>query len=258
VETTSALPRLGATDRPDAWWVPPLATGLGLAVFGVYAAFAAIQGSHYLYEGGGARYLSPFYSPDLESLFGFEVPFSPALLVIWAPLGLRLTCYYYRKAYYRSYFLAPPACAVTGLDRRYRGESKFPLVLQNVHRYFLYFAIVVLGFLWYDAGRAFFFTADDGSLELGVGLGTIVLLVNVVALSFFTFGCNSLRHLVGGNLDCFTCSRSARARHGLWRGVTRLNLRHAEWAWISLVIVALADLYIRLASMGVFHDPRIL
>jgi hypothetical protein len=257
VATTSPLPALGRTGRRDAWWLQPLATAVVLTLFGVYALFAAVQDAHYLYTGGGAHYLSPFYSPDLESMFGFEAPFSPAFLVLWAPLGLRLTCYYYRKAYYRSFFLAPPACAVAGLRRRYRGEAAFPLVLQNVHRYFLYFATIVLAFLWYDAGRAFFFRASDGSLELGMGVGTVVMVVNVVALSFFTFGCNSLRHLVGGKLDCFTCTRAARTRHSLWRDVTWLNLRHMEWAWISLVTVGLCDLYIRPGAAGVFHDPRI-
>jgi hypothetical protein len=257
VATTSALPGLGRTGRRDAWWAAPLATAAVLAIFGVYALFAALQDAHYLYTGGGAHYLSPFYSPDLESMFGVELPFSPALLVLWAPLGLRLTCYYYRKAYYRSFFLSPPACAVAGLGRRYSGETRFPLVLQNVHRYFLYFATIVLAFLWYDALRAFFFRTSGGSLELGIGLGSIVMVVNVAALSFFTFGCNSLRHLVGGKLDCFTCTRAARTRHGLWRGVTRLNLRHMEWAWISLATVGLCDLYIRLAAAGVFHDPRL-
>jgi hypothetical protein len=253
-----ALQRFGRTDRRDAWWIAPVATATGLTIFGVYSLVAAIEGSHYLYTKGGAHYLSPFYSPDLKSMLGLSLPFSYAFLVLWAPLGLRMTCYYYRKAYYRSYFLSPPACAVTGPSRRpYRGESAFPFILQNAHRYFFYFATIVLGFLWYDAGRAFFFRASDGSLEFGLGIGTAVLLVNVVALSFFTFGCNSLRHLIGGNVDCVSCTRSTRARHKLWLGVTVLNLRHREWAWISLATVGLTDVYIRLASLGVFHDPRI-
>jgi UDP-N-acetylmuramyl pentapeptide phosphotransferase/UDP-N-acetylglucosamine-1-phosphate transferase len=250
-----ALPprALGATHRRDRWWLAPLLTASGLLAFGAYALVAAALGSDYLYTGGGARYLSPFYSPDLRSLFGLKLPFSFAFLVLWSPLGLRLTCYYYRKAYYRSFLLSPPACAVAGPRRRYRGE----VALQNLHRYFLYFAIAVLGFLWYDAGRAFLFTGTDGSLHVGLGLGTLVLLANVTFLTAFTFGCNSLRHLVGGRLDCFTCSRAARRRHRLWLGVTVLNLRHKEWAWISLTSVGLADLYVRLASAGVFHDPRI-
>ena len=257
--SSATVPRgFGRTARRDAWWVSPLLVVLGLTAFTIYAVVAVVQGGDYLYTDDGARYLSPFYSPDLKGMLGFDPPFSFAFFVVWAPLGLRATCYYYRKAYYRSFFLAPPACAVAGpRRRRYRGEASFPLLLQNLHRYFLYLALVVLGFLWYDAIRAFFFRASDGSLELGVGLGSLVLLGNVVLLSAFTFGCNSLRHLVGGNLDCFTCSLSARARHRLWRGVTFLNLDHMQWAWISLVGVGLADLYVRLASAGVFNDPRI-
>ena len=117
----------------------------------------------------------------------------------------------------------------------------------------LFLASIVLGFLWYDAVRAFVF---DGSF--GVGVGSLVLLANAILLSLFTFGCNSVRHLVGGRLDCFTCSARARARHTLWRGVGVLNGRHMEWAWISLIWVALADLYVRLAAGGVFVDPRII
>jgi hypothetical protein len=256
--STRAPRRLGSTSRRDAWWIWPALVAAGLLAFGVYALAVALAGDDYLYEGGGAYYLSPFYSPDLESLLGFDVPFSPAFLVLWAPLGLRATCYYYRKAYYRSFFLGPPACAVAGAPRkRYRGEAGL-LALQNAHRYFFYFATIVLGFLWYDAFRAFVFETGGGGHELGVGLGSLVLLGNVVLLSAFTFGCNSFRHLVGGQLDCFTCSRAARTRHTLWRGVTVLNLRHREWAWLSLASVALADLYVRLAATGTFDDPRIL
>jgi hypothetical protein len=215
------------------------------------------MGADYLYTDGGAHYLSPFYSPDLES-WGLDLPFTYAFFVIWVPLGFRATCYYYRKAYYRAFFLSPPACAVAGpRRRRYRGEAAFPYILMNAHRYFLALATIVLGFLCYDAGRAFFFEGPSGSLEFGIGLGTLVLVVNVVLLALFTFGCNSFRHLVGGRLDCFTCSAAARTRHRLWRRVGVLNRRHMEWAWISLGWVAVTDLYIRLASAGVFDDPRI-
>jgi hypothetical protein len=250
--------RFGATARRDRWWVAPALTAAGLTAFGIYSAVVAVMGTDYLYTSGGAHYLSPFYSPDLES-WGLDLPFTYAFFVIWVPLGFRLTCYYYRKAYYRAYFLAPPACAVAGpRRRRYRGETALPYILWNAHRYFLYLATIVLGFLWYDSVRAFFFRDPDGSLQVGVGVGTLVMLANVVLLSLFTFGCNSLRHLVGGRLDCFTCSAAARTRHGLWRRINVLNARHMEWAWISLVGVGLTDLYVRLASAGVFDDPRIL
>jgi hypothetical protein len=251
--------RVGRTSRRDAWWISPALVGIGLLAFGTYALVVAAMGADYLYTEDGAHYLSPFYSPDLPSLLGVDPPFSYAFLVLWAPLGLRATCYYYRKAYYRSFFLAPPACAVAGIRRpRYRGEARLPLVLQNVHRYFFYFATIVLLFLWYDAFRAFVFESPGGGYELGVGVGTLVLLANVVLLSAFTFGCNSLRHLVGGKLDCFSCSRAARTRHTVWRGVTVLNVRHGHWAWFSLAGVAFADLYVRLAATGVIDDPRIL
>jgi hypothetical protein len=257
--TTESLPanRLGRTARRDAWWGPPAATAAGLTAFGIYSIVIAAMGSDYLYTRGGARYLSPFYSPDLRS-WGLHISFTYAFFVIWVPAGFRLTCYYYRKAYYRSFFLSPPACAVAGpRRRRYTGEARFPYVLLNVHRFFLYLATIVLGFLTYDTVRAFLFRGSSGSLHFGAGAGSLVMLVNVVLLALFTFGCNSLRHLVGGRLDCFTCSAAARTRHNTWLGVSALNRWHMQWAWISLVWVGVTDLYIRLASAGVFHDPRI-
>jgi len=257
-ESATRAPRFGTTSRRDAWWLPPLRVALGLGLLGGYAAVVVLLGNDYLYTKGGAHYLSPFYSPDLHSLTGWNAPISTAIWVVWAPLGLRATCYYYRKAYYRAYFLAPPACAVAGpRPGRYRGENRLPLILQNAHRYFFYVATIVLGFLWYDSIRAFFFRGTDGALHGGLALGTLVMLANVVFLTAFTFGCNSLRHFVGGRLDCFTCSRVARTRHKLWRGVSFFNARHMEWAWISLFWVCATDLYIRLAAAGVFHDPKL-
>ena len=226
-------------------------------MFGLYALVVAIWGVDYRYTDGGASYLSPFFSPDVESLFGVDLPFSPALLVLWAPLGLRpLVTTTARPTTARSSSRRRPARSPG--RKGYSGESRLPLILQNAHRYFLYFAIVVLGFLWYDAVRAFFFRTGDGSLELGVGLGSLVLLANVICLSSFTFGCNSARHLIGGKLDCFTCSRSAaRAAQGLARGRRGSTSATRSGPGSASPSVAFADLYIRLAASGVFHDPRI-
>ncbi len=231
-----------ATLRGDAWWVEPLLTVLALGGFVVYTTWAALQGAHYEYK----NYLSPFYSPLLTPSWW---PFSPAILILWAPAGFRLTCYYYRKAYYRSFWLAPPACAVGDAKSGYSGETRFPLLLQNFHRYFFYAATLFLAFLWYDAVHGFIF---DG--RFGVGLGSLVLVLNVALLSLYSFSCHSFRHLVGGKLDCFsTCPR----RYGLWKTATRLNERHMFWAWLSLFSVMLTDLYIRLLSMGVIREVRI-
>ena len=181
-------------------------------------------------------------------------PFSPAILLMWIILGFRATCYYYRKAYYRAYFIDPPACAVEEhRGHRYRGETAFPFVLQNYHRYFLYPSLVILAFLWYDSLHGFLF--PDG---FGVGVGSLMLLVNVVLLSGYLLGCHSLRHLVGGRVDCFSCARAGGLRHGCWRGVSFFNRNHMVWAWASLVFVCLTDLYIRLVAMGAIRDLRIL
>jgi hypothetical protein len=255
--TTLAGRGLGASERRDAWWVEPLLIGLYLAAFGVYAAWAAWQGEHY--EWG--PYLSPFYSPlvlldeaALPGWLGFLARFSPAFLILWMPLGFRATCYYYRKAYYRAYFLDPPACAV-GEPRgeAYKGETSFPFVLQNLHRYFLYLAIFVLVFLWIDVFKAFNF---DG--RFGIGVGTLVLLVNTVLLTLYTFSCHSWRHLVGGGIDCFSCAALGKVRLRGWQRVSALNRHHMLYAWVSLTSVGLADLYVRLVSMGIWRDLRIL
>jgi hypothetical protein len=225
-------------------WLYPAFVVVALTVFGLYALFVVF----FQRQGFFDPYLSPFYSPLI--LAGFVVP--PAVWVAWAPLSFRLTCYYYRKAYFRSFFWHPRSCAVGEPRRgRYAGEVRFPWVLNNFHRFALYVTVIQVLFLWYDAIRAFDFHG-----RFGIGLGSLLMLVNVVLLSGYTFGCHALRHLTGGSLDCFSCSRSAQARHRLWKGVTVLNVRHDRWAWASLVSVGLTDLYIRLLIHGVFPDPR--
>jgi len=240
--------RFGATQRRDAWWAELLPVIALLGLFAIYATARAFEGRYY--EWG--PYLSPFYSPLIDPEHRWW-PFSPALLILAGPLGFRATCYYYRKAYYRAFFLDPPACAVGEARHGYRGETAFPLVLQNIHRFFLYLAILFIVFLTVDAVRSFRF---DG--RFGVGLGSLVLTANVVLLTLYTFSCHSLRHLAGGQVDCFSCSASSRARYRLWRGVSALNERHGLFAWFSLVSVGLADLYVRELARGAIRDLRLL
>jgi hypothetical protein len=238
---------LGTTQRRDAWWIAPLCQGLLLASLITYANWAAFQGNNY--QVGG--YLSPLYSP-LITVDWF--PFSPALLILLPPVLFRATCYYYRKAYYRSYFLDPPACGVGELrGKGYRGETAFPLILQNLHRYLFYITAVYLIFLWADVYHATWF---DGSF--GIGVGTLVILANTTALTLYSFSCHSARHLVGGNLDCFSCSAFNQARHAVWQRASFLNERHMLFAWVSFISVCSADLYVRLVASGVIRDLRIL
>jgi len=256
---------LAATSRTDNWWVEPTLTLVGLVAWLIYYTWAALQAQHY-YAG---PYLSPFYAPLLftdvtaagaapleHAWFGGVpswwpsfVPASPALAVFLFPAAFRVTCYYYRKAYYRSFFGNPPACAVQGVPRSsYQGETTL-LLFQNLHRYALYFALALLPVLFYEAYLSFF---HDG--RFGVGVGSILLLVNAVLLSAYTLGCHAWRHLVGGQLDCFSCGGLERVRFDLWRPSSWLNARHMLFAWASLYWILLADLYVRLVSMGVIDD----
>jgi hypothetical protein len=253
----------GRTGRRDAWWATPLVVFLGLGAFIVYATWAAFQNAHYTY----GPYLSPFYSPELfgdssHAWFGPKpgawpawLPFSPALLILPLPGLFRVTCYYYRGAYYKAFWADPPSCGVGEPRKTYWGERSFPLILQNLHRYVLYTALLFLVFLSYDVWLALWFPTPDGSTEFGVGVGTLVLALNVVLLASYTLGCHSLRHLVGGRFDEVSKRPLAAKCYGC---VSGLNSRHMVFAWCSLVSVAFADIYVRLCSMGVWTDWRLL
>jgi len=231
---------LGSTHRKDAWWVGPLVTGLVLAGFGVYGTGRAIYNAEYDFGHGAksaavaaeahAYLLSPFYSP-LIILPWLPSWISPAFLILWAPGGFRVTCYYYRKAYYRAFFLDPPGCAVGAGRKKYAGETRL-FLFQNLHRYFLYVAIIFLVVLTIDVGHASIWPTTAGGWTIGCSVGTLVLLMNVVLLSLYTFSCHSFRHLVGGNVDCFSCVKFGQQRYQAWKGVSLINQRHMLFAWM--------------------------
>lgn len=170
------------------------------------------------------------------------------MIILIFSLGFRLTCHYYRKAHHRPWWAAPPACAVPEPHRRYSGETRFPLLLQNVHRYFLYAAFVLNPILTWDAVIAFDFRG-----RVGMGPGSLVPVVNAVLLWLYTLSCHSCRHAVGGRLNNFARHP---VRYRAWTWVSRLNPYHGRFARASLVRVALADGYVRLVASGVIHDPR--
>jgi len=235
------------TERRDLWWLLPLTVVLVLGSFVVYTTWAGLDNASYWAK----PYLSPFYSPCLASkcepgtkvlgIFGSWWSLSPAILILAFPGGFRLTCYYYRKAYYRSFFWSPPACAVVDASKGYTGERRFPFILQNIHRYFFYAATILLIFLWYDALYAVHYYGWE------FHVGTIVMVVNVILLTSYSASCHSFRYLTGGYLDTFF---KAPTRYRIWKFVSRLNERHATFAWFSLFSVALTDLYIRLVASG--------
>jgi len=258
---------LGVTRRLDAWWLAP---GVQAVLFTVCATYLFVSGILLTplfgtpYEVDG--YLSPLFSP---LLIWPDMPtwLSPGLLILWIPIGFRATCYYYRKAYYRFYFADPPGCAVgePTVHRRFALENAFPFILQNLHRYLLYLAFVPLFFLWIDVIQGFgawdggtpIHTPFQGTAHPQIGLGGELLLVNTVLLTGYSLSCHSLRHLVGGRLDCFSCTQARRVRYTLWQRLTDLNRNHMWWAWTSLITVTLADVYVRLLQAGVVTDPVI-
>lgn len=259
----------GKTFRKDGWWRGPLVTFVVFSTFVVYTTWSALQGNHYYVE----PYLSPFYSPVLfttpetmgiagaapesHAWFGYfpswwpaMIPLSPAILILVFPGGFRFTCYYYRKAYYRSFAGSPPGCAVGPLaagKRKYRGETGL-LLIQNLHRYMLYFALIFVILLGKDAVEAFF---KDG--KFGIGVGSLILTINVFLIGAYTFGCHSFRHLIGGSSDCMSCGKQT-AQYGAWKKATWFNERHMQFAWASLLWVMVTDVYVRLLSMGVIRD----
>jgi len=266
-------PPRSAALRKDRWWIQPLATALGLLGFVAYGTWTAFRGTHYFIGPAlGRDYLSPFYSPCIVSscvtakgnaaqfgTIGSIGTVSPALLILIFPMGFRLTCYYYRKAYYRSFWASPPACAVAdagstkvgGLRSKYTGETRFPLIVQNIHRYFWYFALVFACLLTWDAIESFRFVGG-----LGVGVGSLVFVVNAVLIWCYTLGCHACRHICGGGAKSF--SRSP-VRFRFWRDiVSPLNKHHQLFAWLSLMWIAFTDFYVYLLAIGAFHDPKIL
>jgi len=243
------------TLRTDRWWLQPALTVFVLLSFIVYATFRAFENAHYFAE----PLISPFYSPCLSdacvkgsSLLGrpfgifhvFGATFSPSLFILIFPLGFRMTCYYYRKAYYRAFWMSPPACAVAEPHAKYTGETRSPLILQNAHRWFFYAGLVFNVILSVDAILAF----RNPDKQWGhMSIGTLVLLANATFLWLYSASCHTCRHTIGGRLRNFS---KHPVRYKLWTYVSILNHKHQNFAWVSLFGVALCDLYVRQVSAG--------
>ena len=246
------------TLRTDRWWLSPLLTAAGLLAWVLYAVIHTFMQKWYFVP--EYNYLTPFYSPCVSlgcdpaaAHFGRFVPdvwWLPYALVSLPFLGLfRFTCYYYRKAYYRSFWMSPPACAVAEPHRRYTGETRFPLLGQNLHRYFFYAAALISLINTYDAIVAFH--GKGGGF--GFGLGNIVLVANVLLLWAYTISCHSCRNIVGGRLNHFS---KHPVRYWLWQQVSRLNGHHMGLAWITLASLVVTDAYIALVAAGTITDLR--
>ncbi len=246
-----------STLRTDAWWFEPVLVFVSLSVFFGWLTISIFWDTAPFEIGA---YISPIFEPKLfgasDSIF-----LSPAMIVLLGPVPFRATCYYYRRAYYRAYFMSPPACAVGDIGKAYKGESVFPFILQNLHRFTMYVALLFVPILWYGAAHGFYNThevinghaADTG---FGIGLGSILLVVNAFCLMMYTFSCHSLRHFVGGGLNCFSCTKWTQTRKRIWDRVSLFNVHHRFWAWTSLLVIVATDVYIRLVASGNITDPN--
>ena len=122
-----------------------------------------------------------------------------------------------------------------------------PLILQNVHRYMLYFAIIFIFILAYDAWLSMWFGGKPFEGKFGIGLGTLVLSLNVILLGGYTFGCHSLRHLIGGYADRIV--KKPKIQQKAYDCVSCLNKDHMKWAWFSLFWVCFTDVYVRFLAV---------
>jgi hypothetical protein len=144
---------------------------------------------------------------------------------------------------------------------KYGGESNFPLILQNLHRFFMYGALIFVPILWYGAIHSFYnseevIRGETVETGWGIGLGSIILCINAFLLMMYTFSCHSFRHFVGGGLNCFSCSAWSKTRKRIWDRVTIWNTNHRLFAWMSLVWIVTTDIYIRLVANGNINDPN--
>ena len=263
------VPRgFGETERRDWWWIEPMLVVRRVLVVPRLrrpGRRSRTRTSSY------GPYLSPFYSPLLwgdspHAWFGPKpdwwpalAPFSPALLILPFPGLFRFTCYYYRGAYYKAFWADPVSCTV-GEPRgtSYWGERWFPLVLQNVHRYFAYAAVhlhrhPVVRRL---AGAVVHRVRRPARPSSASASARSCCAVNVVLLASYTFGCHSLRHLFGGRKDEISKSPM---QPGLLQLLERAQRpAHAVRLVQPVLGRALTDVYVRLCSMGVLTDVRLL
>ena len=246
------------TLRTDRWWVEPALVFVSMSLFFGWLTVSILMDFGPLghYEVGGADFLSPVFEPTWLSAINADWSgawyLSPAFIVLLGPVPFRATCYYYRRAYYRSFFFSPPGCAVGDVGETYKGEAKLPLIMQNAHRFFMYIALIFVPLLWIGAIRSLHVPGEGW----GIGLGSAFLLLNAFLLMMYTFSCHSLRHFIGGGLNCFSCSKVTRTRKRLWDYVTTFNERHRLWAWSSLLVIVFVDIYIRLVANGYITDPN--
>ena len=258
---------LGRTNRIDNWWSQPVAMGTGLTAALIYTFWRLFfYDADISYKLHGSTVMSPIFSPNVLEwdLFGLSAWNHPewvnaAILVLWIPFGFRGTCYYMRRVYYRTFFASPTACWVDEPEINktigYQGERRM-FLFNNLHRYFLYAAMIIILIKWWDVTHTMHFhsSAHDG---YGLSIGTFVMGFEAFLLTMYVTSCHALRHLAGGMLDRWT-SRISRVRGVLFGKISIANRSHGFWFWTSLTFVFLGDIWVLLCAEGRVNDMVLL
>ncbi|BCS91241.1 MAG: succinate dehydrogenase/fumarate reductase cytochrome b subunit [Candidatus Micrarchaeota archaeon] len=197
-----------------------------------------------------------FFIFPVKEIDGYIDPFySPTVLVLPLVALYRLTCYAYRKDYNRHIFKHPVACSADNwskdVNRGYSGEKYSIFKIEYLHRYFLYAAILILPFFYYDIYLSFAYTYSLYHAFV-LRLGNIILIINALLITAYVFSCHSLRNIVGGRLRAFNCENCF--FYKLYARQSNANKHHEELAWISLIFIIFTDLYLRGLTAGLPID----
>ena len=237
------------THRKDNWTLKWFIFGGTFLIFASYSILVILfdfpNGFYTLPGETHHVYASPFYGPEV-----FPVPFPFALLTLWIPFGFRGTCYYMRRVYYRSFFQSPPACTVTGINAlkgKYSGETRFPWWINHLHRYFLYGAILLGIYHWYEAVNTLIYQNT-----FYLGFGCLLAFADAIFLTFYVISCHAFRNLFGGGTK-----RQGVFMNKVWSAISKLNKHHGLWFWCSLLSIWAYDLYIRLITSGILQEMRL-
>ena len=249
----------GITDRVDKWWNEPFWMAFALPLPLVYTTFrVTLWDGEIQYD--NHRVTSPIFSPDVIHLFDLKTPnwMNSALLILWIPFGFRGTCYYMRRVYHRVFFQNPTACVVSKPEINYRigykGETGL-FILNNIHRYMLYLAIIILSMKIFDVYHTMHFFNGTETAGFGISVGTVVLAVESFLLLMYVGSCHAFRHLFGGSMNQWRGGISG-IMGGIYIKISNINVDHSFWFWTSLGMVFIGDLFVWAVAEGIISDPE--
>ena len=246
------------TQRIDNWWTEPFWMASALTIAVLYTGMRVL-----IWDGDiqydNHRVTSPIFSPDVLHLLHITNHpgwMNSAMLILWIPFGFRGTCYYMRRVYHRTFFQNPTGCMIAKPELNYaigyKGE-RGPFILNNIHRYMLYLAILILSVKFYDVILTTKFS--DGSRAISIG--TLILGIESFLLLMYVTSCHAFRHLFGGGMNRWRGGLSG-VFGSLYRTISKVNVHHSFWFWTSLAMVFLGDLFVLAVAEDILSDQILL